>query len=130
MTVNAVLETEGQVTCSHLADGKIVRLSGAISGRHVSQLRLALLMPLPDGCQDIVVDAGEVTHVDDEALSVLLAAPAWAGDHGGRMLLSRSAPVLDDVLDELDLMDDLPRLRPLGQAPARTLVPTPRTVGV
>lgn len=126
MTVDAVLEVEGQVTCSHLADGKMVRLSGAIGARHVSQLRLALLMPLPEGCQDVVVDAGEVTHVDDDVLSILLAAPVWAGDHGGRMLLSRSAPALDEVLKELDLMDDLPRLRPLGQTTGPALVPVPR----
>jgi len=126
MTVDAVLETEGQVSCSHLADGKIVRLSGAIGSRQVSQLRLALLMPLPEGCQDVVVDAGEVTHVDDVALGVLLAAPAWAGDHGGRMLLSRSAPALDQVLGELDLMDDLPRLRPLPTRQGRALMPVPR----
>ena len=129
MTVDAVLETEGRVSCSHLADGKVVRLSGAIGGRHASQLRLALLMPLPEGCRDVVVDAGEVTHVDDEALSILLAAPAWAGDHGGRMLLSRSAAALDEILDELDLMDDLPRLRPLARASKRTLMPVPRTAG-
>ena len=126
MTVDAVLETEGQVSCSHLADGKIVRLSGAIGSRQISQLRLALLMPLPEGCQDVVVDAGEVTHVDDDALSILLAAPAWAGDHGGRMLLSRSAPALDEVLGELDLMDELPRLRPLATRQGRGLMPVPR----
>jgi anti-anti-sigma regulatory factor len=125
MTVDAVLETQGQISCSHLADGKIVRLSGAIGARQLSQLRLALLMPLPEGCQDVVVDAGEVTHVDDDALSILLAAPAWAGDHGGRVLLSRSAPALDEVLEELDLMGDLPRLRPLDHQPAAALVPVP-----
>ena len=126
MTVDAVLETEGQVSCSHLADGKLVRLSGAMSADHVSQLRLALLMPLPQGCRDVVVDAGDVTHVDDDVLGVLLAAPAWAGDHGGRMLLSRSSAALDEVLTELDLMDDLPRLRPLGRRPRASLTPVPR----
>lgn len=131
MTVNAVLEASGEVSCSHLADGRLVRLAGDLGPAQLDRLRLTLLMPLPEGCRDVVVDAGEVTAVSDDVLAVLLAAPLWARDEGRRFLLSRTSTALDDLLDELDLTGDLPRLQPLGapasSRPAPALVPAPRT---
>lgn len=115
----------GVVQCSHLSDGKLVRLSGVIGEDELAGLRLALLTPLPDGCRDVVVDAGDVEEIDDAAVAVLVAAHDWSERFGARLLLSRSADALDRVLDELDMAELLPRL---GTRPARASgrVPGPR----
>ena len=106
----AMLEATGHVDCVHLADGMLVRLGGTLSGAHLPELRDALLAPLDEGCRDVVVDAGEVTEINDDALAVLLAARIWAEDHGARMMLSRSAPALESTLEELAITGALPRL--------------------
>lgn len=106
----ATLEATGHVDCVHLADGLLVRLGGTLTSGELPELRDALLSPLDDSCRDVVVDAGEVTAIDDEALAVLLAARVWAEDHGARMLLSRTAPALESTLEELSITGALPRL--------------------
>jgi anti-anti-sigma regulatory factor len=118
----ATLEATGHVDCVHLADGLLVRLGGTLTSSELPQMRSALLAPLEDGCRDVVVDAGEVTSINDEALAILLAARIWAEDHGARMLLSRTAPALESTLEELAITGALPglsALRPQG-------VPKPR----
>lgn len=118
----ATIEALGHVDCVHLADGKLVRLTGSLNGAQLPALRSALLSPLDETCRDVVIDAGEVTSVDDDALAVLLAARVWADDHGARMLLSRSAPSLEATLEELEITGALPRLSALQPAG----VPAPR----
>lgn len=110
MTMTASIDTTSQVDCVHLADGKIVRLAGPIGTDDVTALRQVLLAPLDHGCRDVVVDAGHVTSISDEAVAVLIAAPVWAETEGGRFFLSQSSPALDAALRELDLVDLLPRL--------------------
>jgi anti-anti-sigma regulatory factor len=122
----ATLEATGNVESMHLADGMLVRLTGAVATDQVAGMRLALLMPLPDSCRDVVVDAGDVTDLCDEALAVLLAARTWAEDHGARFLVSRSAPAVDDALEALDLADALPRLSMLAVSPDAPVIPLPR----
>jgi anti-anti-sigma regulatory factor len=117
----ATLEATGHVDCVHLADGLLVRLGGTLTTTELPELRDALLTPLDEGCRDVVVDAGEVTGIDDEAIAVLLAARVWAEEHGARMLLSRTAPALESTLEELAIAGALPRL-----AAIRNQVPTPR----
>jgi anti-anti-sigma factor len=119
---SATIEAFGHVDCVHLADGKLVRLTGSLNGAQLPALREALLSPLDETCRDVIVDAGDVTSVDDDALAVLLAARVWADDNGARMLLSRSAPPLEATLEELAISGALPRLSALP-APA---LPTPR----
>ena len=109
----ATLEATGHVDSVHLADGLLVRLGGSLTTTELPQLRDALLTPLDDGCRDVVVDAGELTGIDDDALAVLLAARVWAEDHGARMLLSRTAPALETTLEELAITGALPRLSTL-----------------
>jgi anti-anti-sigma regulatory factor len=116
-----LMETAGAVNCVHLADGKLVQLSGRIGQQELTSMRLALLTPLPDDCRDVVVDAGEVEDVDDAAVAVLVAAREWAATAGARLLLSRSAPALDRVLDELDMTDEIPRLGAVAPARLRPL---------
>src|SRR3954454_23403022 len=106
----AMLEATGHVDCVHLADGMLVRLGGTLSGNQLPQLRDALLTPLNEGCRDVVVDAGEITAINDDAIAVLLAARVWAEDHGARMMRARSAPALYATLEELDITGALPRL--------------------
>src|SRR4051812_3496077 len=106
----ATLEATGHVDCVHLADGMLVRLGGSLSERELPQLRDALLGPFEGSCRDVVVDAGELTAINDGAIAVLLAARVWAEDHGARMLLSRSAPALESTLEELEITNALPRL--------------------
>jgi anti-anti-sigma regulatory factor len=106
----ATLEATGHVDCVHLADGLLVRLGGTLTGSQLPELRDALLTPLEDGCRDVIVDAGDVTAINDDAIAVLLAARVWAEDHGARMLLSRTAPALESTLEELQITGALPRL--------------------
>src|SRR4051794_24897477 len=115
----AMLEATGHIDCVHLADGKLVRLGGTLTGHQLPELRDALLTPLAEGCRDVVIDAGEVTAINDDAIAVLLAARIWAEDHGARMMLSRSAPALESTLEELEITGALPRLgnMPTQRAP-------------
>jgi anti-anti-sigma regulatory factor len=123
MTMTAFVETEVRVDCVQLADGKIVRLMGALGPDDITDLREVLLMPLQHGCKDVVVDAGRVTAISDEAVAVLIAAPVWVETQGGRFLLSASSPSFDRTLEELDLVDLLPRL---GESAPWARVPGPR----
>jgi anti-anti-sigma regulatory factor len=125
MTMTASIESETRVDCVHLADGKIVRLAGALDGDDVASVRKALLTPLPHGCTDVVVDAGLVTAISDDVVAVLIAAPVWAETEGGRFFLSQSSSALDETLEELDLVDLLPRLS-AGPAAGRGRVPGSR----
>lgn len=127
MTIEATSTSTGRVHCTHLADGKLVQLCGFLGTPELPALRLALLTPLFDECRDVVVDAGEVTGMDDAAVAVLVAARDWAEVAGARILISRSSAAFDVALAELDLIELFPRLTPLGQpAPALSLVPVPR----
>ena len=124
MSVQAIDPSVGTVNCVHLADGKLVQLSGRIGREELPALRLALLTPLFDDCRDVVIDAGDVVAVDDEAVAVLVAAEEWATYAGARLLLSRAAPVLEQALADLDFANRIPRLTDLGAAPTRpALVP-------
>ena len=111
----ATIEAFGHVDCVQLADGKLIRLTGSLTSEQLPALRSALLSPLDETCRDVVVDAGEVTAVDDDALAVLLAARVWADDHGARLLLSRSAAPIESKLEELEITGALPRLGALRQ---------------
>jgi anti-anti-sigma regulatory factor len=106
------LDLGGAVHTVGLADGRLVRLAGALTGEVLPQLRLALLAPLPADCRDVVVDAGEVTELDDEAIAVLLAALPWTEAAGARLLVSRSSAEFDATLVALGLFGEFPRLTP------------------
>src|SRR5437763_14908299 len=122
----AMLEATGEVECVQLSDGLLVRLRGTLGEPQLTPMRHALLGPLADDCRDIVVDAADVTDVDDAALAVLLAGRVWAEDHGARFMLSRSATALDACLDTLGLVDALPRLSTLAPHEEMPLIPLPR----
>ena len=126
MTAMAV-ET-GLVTSTRLADGLLVQLAGDLDAQHLAELRTALLSPLAPECRDVVVDAGDVTDIDFDALSVIFAAWAWAEEHGARFLLSRTSPEFEDALESHGVVDDLPRLSELAAAPAAPVIPIQRAV--
>jgi anti-anti-sigma factor len=93
-----------------LGDGLVVRLSGVLDGQAIPALREGLLAPIPDGCREVLVDAGAVDEVDDEALAVLVAGSSWANSAGSRFALSAvSAPVARQI-QALDLTSALPVL--------------------
>lgn len=121
MTVHEPLGLTGDVNTVYLADGKLVRLVGAFGPSELPDLRRALLMPFTEECRDVVVDAGEVVDVTDEAVALLIAARVWADANGRRFLMSRIAPVLVATLAELDMSDVLPTLSDL----ASSAVPLP-----
>lgn len=130
MSVQATDPTTGVVNCVHLADGKLVQLSGRIGQGELAALRLALLTPLFDDCRDVVIDAGDVESVDDEAIAVLIAAEEWATYAGARLLLSRAAPVVEQALADLDFAHRIPRLAKLGaktHRPVLVRVPSDET---
>src|SRR3954465_8897418 len=111
MTTTAPVATQTPVDCVQLADGKLVRLAGRIGPDEVSALRRALLTPLVRRCRDLVVDAGQVESMTDDAVAVLLAATEWVAVDGGRFLLSCASPELEATLRELGIEGLLPRLR-------------------
>jgi len=118
----------GRVNCAHLADGKLIQLGGCLGEADLPALRLALLTPLFDGCRDVVIDAGEVSEIDDCAVAVLMAGCEWAHAAGVRVLLSRSTPAFDDTMDDLELTDLMPRLSAPEPTPSRlALVPHQRS---
>ena len=124
MSVQAIDPSVGTVNCVHLADGKLVQLSGRLGHEELPALRLALLTPLFDDCRDVVIDAGDVVAVNDEVVAVLVAAEEWATYAGARLLLSRAAPVLEQALADLDFANRIPRLAELGASSSRpALVP-------
>ena len=110
MTVQATDVTAGTVNCAHLSDGKLIQLSGRIGKTELPALRRALLAPLFVGCQDVVIDAGEVLSIDDEAIAVVVAAEEWATYAGARLLLSRATPVFEQALSDLGFGDEIRRL--------------------
>lgn len=122
----ATLEATAQVECTRLADGLLVRLTGALGADELDTMRATLLKPLPAGCRDIVVDAGEVVDVAEPALAVLLAARVWAEDHGARFLLSRSSAGLEGALVDAGLPGALPHLSALQARPGAPVVAVPR----
>lgn len=114
MTVHAIDISSGTVNCMQLADGKLVQLSGHIGAAELPALRLALLAPLFAGCQDVVIDAGEVVAIDDQAMAVVVAAEEWATYAGARLLLSRATPVFEQALADLGFADGIRRITDLS----------------
>lgn len=113
------------VAVLRLGDGMIVRLAGDLGYGDLPQLRRALLMPLPSGCRDVIVDAGEVTAADDAALAALIAARDWVRAAGGRFFACRLSPALGVELREVGFSDLLPGLGPPAP-PADNVVPLRR----
>jgi anti-anti-sigma factor len=103
------------VEVSAMADGMVVRLRGRLDAGTAPALRDVLLRVRPDGCDDILVDAGAVESVDDDALAVLIAAPLWAEATGGRLAYTRVARPLAEVALSAGVMDLLPPIAPPGQ---------------
>lgn len=117
--MNDMLTLSRPVDVTVLDDGVFVRLSGRIDESCLPALRLGLLVPRSADCCDVVVDAGAVSEVSDEALAVLLAAVVWTREHGGRFAVSRTSVAFDETLAVLDVVDALPRLTPLAGTPAQ-----------
>jgi anti-anti-sigma regulatory factor len=117
----------GLVTSTRLADGLLVQLTGDLGREHLTELRSTLLSPLPDECRDVVIDAGDVTDVDFDALAIVFAAWAWTEEQGARFLLSRTSEEFDAVLADNGVADDLPRLAALPSAPSAPVIPLQRT---
>ncbi len=95
------------VQAHELSDGVFVQLAGDLDDRTLPTLRRALLAVRPATCRDVVVDAGAVTAITDDALAVLLAGAAWARDTGLRFTVCRVAPALEAELRALQLDDAL-----------------------
>ena len=107
--------TAADVTTVFTQDGVLVRLDGALDSGSSAALRSALLTDRPEGCDDVIIDAGGVTSVDQDALDVLLAADAWAVDTGGRLSFIRISDALQAEIDNRDLTIVLPMLGRAGQ---------------
>jgi anti-anti-sigma regulatory factor len=103
-------DTLGTVSANVLADGIIVRLKGSLDVASLPDLRASLLSVRPEGCDDVLVDAGHVTEVHERALAVLIAASEWARQTGGRLRFAAMSPALVDTADYFDVTDLLPRL--------------------
>lgn len=111
--------SEVHVATIYTEDGVLVRLDGALDASCSVQLGQALLTTRPYGCDDVIIDGGGVTSVDDEALAILLAAGAWAVDTGARLGFSRMSECLRDEVDNLDISLLLPMLPPAGERTVR-----------
>ena len=128
--MTAMLVETGLVTGTRLADGLLVQLKGALGEDQLAELRCTLLARLPEECRDVVVDAGEVSDIDFDALSIVFAAWAWAEDHGARFLLSRTSPQFEAALEFHGVEDTLPRMADIGSAPATPVIPRQRVDSV
>jgi anti-anti-sigma regulatory factor len=106
MTADAL----GTVSASVLADGIVVRLTGSLDVASLPELRATLLTSRPEGCDDVLVDAGHVTEVHERALAVLVAAADWASETGGRLRFAAMSSALIDTADYFSVTDLLPRL--------------------
>jgi len=106
MTADSV----SNVNATVLADGIVVRLAGSLDAASLPDLRASLLATRPDGCDDVLVDAGQVTEVHERALAVLVAAAQWAAESGGRLQFAALSQPLLDTADYFDVADLLPRL--------------------
>ena len=106
MTADAL----GTVSASVLADGIVVRLTGSLDVESLPELRATLLTSRPEGCDDVLVDAGHVTEVHERALAVLVAAADWASETGGRLRFAAMSSALIDTADYFSVTDLLPRL--------------------
>ena len=115
MTTATAGTTEAPVvSVTTLADGLVVRLAGAIGTGEAGLLREALLRPRPAACKDILVDAGAVDAIDDEALAVLVAASVWADENGGHLSYTRLSRSITSTATGLGVMARLPMLPPPG----------------
>jgi anti-anti-sigma regulatory factor len=103
-------DTLGTVSANVLADGIIVRLNGSLDVASLPDLRGTLLSTRPEGCDDVLVDAGHVTEVHERALAVLIAAAEWARQTGGRLRFAAMSPALIETAEYFDVTDLLPRL--------------------
>jgi anti-anti-sigma factor len=96
----------------HVGDGLVVRLSGVLDGQTIPALRRELLGPLPDGCRDVLIDAGAVEALDDAVTAVLVAGAHWAILTGRRFALCAVSQPVADQIETLDLWAELPVLDP------------------
>jgi anti-anti-sigma regulatory factor len=109
----------GTVSTTCLGDGLVVRLSGSLDVDSLDDLRGALLVDRPEGCNDVMVDAAQVTEVHERALAVLIAAVDWAEQTGGRLRFAAISSSLVETAAFFDVADLLPRLpAPGGRADA------------
>lgn len=99
-----------EVQVFDLQDGIVVRLQGALTSEHVPHLRRALLVPLPPRCRDVLIDASQLTAIDDAVLAVLLAAGEWAATTGRRFAALGLSAQLSEVLAELEMLHAFPTL--------------------
>lgn len=98
------------VTVHLLDDGLLVRLAGAFDDTAIPSLRRALLGSRPAGCDDVVIDAGEISAACDAALAVLVASHVWASANGGALRVSRMSAVLAETIADAGLAGVLPVL--------------------
>ena len=112
-------DATSNVAASVLADGVVVRLSGSLGLASLPDLRAALLSPRQAGCDDVMVDAGQVTEIHERALAVLVAAVDWMGATGGRLRFAAISEPLLETIRHFGVEDLLPRLPgPGGRADA------------
>lgn len=110
-------DTLGSVSANVLADGIVVRLSGSLDAASLPELRATLLRPRPQGCDDVLVDAGRVTEIHERALAILVAASEWASETGGRLQFAALSKPVVETATYFGVDDLLPRLsRPGGRA--------------
>jgi anti-anti-sigma factor len=109
------------VAASVLADGVVVRLSGSLDVATLPDLRATLLATRPAGCDDVVVDASQVSEIHERALAVLVAAVDWTATTGGRLRFAAISQPLLETIRHFGVEDLLPRLPgPGGRADSAT----------
>ena len=80
-------------------DGPTVFVRGEVDLASAPQLREAALRALSPGPKALCIDLAGVTFMDVCGLQVLLSAQRSASRAGGRLVLARTPPVVDRLLD-------------------------------
>lgn len=105
--VDLTAPAQSSIGVTRTATARVVRLPRRLDAGAVPGLREALLRQAPDGCVETVVEAGAVEYADDAALAVLLAAPQWAAETGGRLTVADVSAVLASELAALGFGTDV-----------------------
>ncbi len=95
-------------TSSVQHDVTLLSVSGAITMHTFDKLDGAIRTVIDKGNHRVLVDLGNVAYFSSAGAGVLMNAHLCALERNGKVVMVNIAPVVNDVLDTLNLKDILP----------------------